>query len=77
MPVVSEPWFELPLITEWTKDKADGTYAATNIEKYKVYIRDTPSVFNLPDEVLASINAFDVYVAEEKQRALEEAKQSR
>ena len=74
MPVVSEPWFELPLVTEWTEDKANGTYAATNIEKFKIHMRDTPSVFNLPAEVLMSMNQYDVYIAEEKERAMEEVK---
>ena len=74
MPVVSEPWFELPLVTEWTEDKANGTYAATNIEKFKIHMRDTPSVFNLSAEVLMSMNQYDVYIAEEKERAMEEVK---
>tara|TARA_R100001082_G_scaffold31253_1_gene15860 strand:+ start:7764 stop:8003 length:240 start_codon:yes stop_codon:yes gene_type:complete len=73
LPVVSEPWFNLPIVTEWTWDKADGTIAATSIEQRKVQIRDIPSVFNLPPEVLISMNAFDAYVAEEKQRQIEEA----
>ena len=37
-------------------------------------MRDTPSVFNLSAEVLMSMNQFDVYIAEEKERAMEEVK---
>ena len=74
MPVVSEPWFELPVVTEWTWDKANGTHAATNIEHYTIKMRDVPSVMTLPPEVLISMNQFDAYIAEEKERAMEEAK---
>jgi hypothetical protein len=77
LPLVSEPWFELPIVTEWTKDKASETYAATNIEKFKIKIRDTPAVLNLHPEELLSMNEFDVYISEEKQRAMEEAKAHR
>ena len=74
MPVVSEPWFEFPVVTEWTWDKANGTHAATNIEHYTIKMRDVPSVMTLPPEVLISMNQYDAYIAEEKERAMEEAK---
>ena len=37
-------------------------------------MRDVPSVMSLPPEVLVSMNQFDAYIAEEKERAMEEAK---
>ena len=74
MPLVSEPWFELPVVTEWTKDKANDTYAATNIERFKIKLRDIPSATALEPEILISMNQYDAYIAEEKERAMEEAK---
>jgi len=74
LPVVSEPWFELPVVTEWTWDKANGTHAATHIEQYRIKVRDVPSVMSLSPEVLISMNQYDAYIAEEKERAMEEAK---
>jgi len=73
LPLVSEPWFELPIVTEWTKDKASETYAATRIERHRINIRDAPSVLNTELTELASMNEFDNYIAEEKRRAQEEA----
>lgn len=73
MPLVSEPWFELPIVTEWTKDKANEKYSATNIEKHRVSLMDMPSVLNSGIEEIVSMNQFDAYIAEEKQRAQEEA----
>jgi len=73
LPLVSEPWFELPIVTEWTKDKANEKYSATNIEKHRVSLMDMPSVLNSGIEEIVSMNQFDAYIAEEKQRAQEEA----
>jgi hypothetical protein len=73
LPLVSEPWFELPIVTEWTKDKANETYAATRIEKYRIDIRDMPSVLNSGMTEIASMNEFDNFISEEKMRAQEEA----
>ena len=74
MPVVSEPWFEIPVVTEWTWDKANDTYAATNIERFKIKLRDIPSATALEPEILISMNQYDAYIAEEKERLMEEAK---
>ena len=73
MPLVSEPWFELPIVTEWTKDKANEKYSATSIEKHRASLMDMPSVLNSGIEEIVSMNQFDAYIAEEKQRAQEEA----
>ena len=73
MPLVSEPWFELPIVTEWTRDKANEKYTATNIERHRVNIIDMPAVINSDLDVIASMNQYDLYVAEQKQHAQEEA----
>ena len=62
------------MVTEWTKDEASETYAATNIERYRVNIRDVPSILNTGLTEIASMNEFDNYIAEEKERAHEEAR---
>ena len=73
---MSEPWFEVPLVTEWqvNTEGGDTKVSATNIEKVRVNLRDTPSIMNTPSDVLIAMNQFDVYVAEEERQAMEEAK---
>ena len=77
MPLVCAPWFEQPVVTEWTKDKASDSYAATNIERFTIKVRDVPSATALEPELLISMNQYDAYVAEEKERAMEEAKHTK
>ena len=73
---MSEPWFEVPLVTEWqvNTEGGDTKVYATNIEKVRGNLRDTPSIMNTPSDVLIAMNQFDVYVAEEERQAMEEAK---
>ena len=73
MPLVSEPWFELPIVTEWTKDKANEKYSATNFETHRVSLRDMPAILNSGIEELASMNQYDLYISEQKQQAHENA----
>ncbi len=54
MPVVSEPWFEMPLAVEWKTE--EGRTTVTQVEKYRVRIRGTPSVFGMPADVLKAMN---------------------
>ena len=76
---MSEPWFELPLVTEWqvSTEGGDTKVSATHIERVRVKMRDTPSIINTPADVLTAMNQFDVYVAEKEQQAMEEAKARR
>ena len=73
---MSEPWFDMPIVTDWqiTTEGGDTKVSATNIEKVRVNLRDVPSIVNTPADVIAAMNQFDVYVAEKEQDALEEAK---
>ena len=71
MPLVNEPWFELPIVTEWTKN--DETIKATCIEKVRVDVRDLPSIFGGQPEVLQAMNEFDVYVHDQEEQARREA----
>ena len=76
---MSEPWFELPVVTAWQLDTEGGDtkVTASHIEKVRVKLRDVPSIINTPADVLNAMNQFDVYVAEKEQQAMEEAKAGR
>lgn len=71
MPVVSEPWFEMPLAVEWKTE--EGRTTVTQVEKYRVRIRGTPSVFGMPADVLKAMNDLDVYLAEQERDAQAQA----
>ena len=71
MPIVNEPWFELPIVTEWTKE--GNAIKATQIERFRVDVRDVPSVLGSPPEVITGMNQYDRWYAEEQRRAQEEA----
>ena len=70
---MSEPWFEIPLVTEWgIKTEGEDTKVfAENIEKVRVRLREMPSIINTPADVLSAMNQFDVYVAEKEQEAMD------
>ena len=72
MPVVSEPWFEMPLATEWETTK-DGLTTVTRVETHKVMIRGTPSIFGMPPDIVKGMNELDVYQAELEREASEQA----
>ena len=76
MPFVCEPWFELPLVTEWktTTDGRDPIIQATNIEQIRVNVRDTPSITGYSADVLSAMNQYDQYMAEREREAMEESK---
>ena len=75
MPLVCEPWFEQPVVTEWTKE-GESRYRATAIERIRVNIRDCPSVLGGPPELTAGMNEYDRWYAEQERNAMEEAKQN-
>ena len=79
MPFVSEPWFEMPVVTQWQIDTVGGDtkVSAINIEKVRVKLREMPSITNTPADVLSAMNQFDVYVAEKEQQAIDEARARR
>ena len=72
MPVVSEPWFELPIPMEWETNK-DGHTTVTRVDKHRVNIRNMPSVFGMPTDILKAMNELDVHEAELEREANEEA----
>ena len=72
MPVVSEPWFEMPLATEW-KTTEDGQTTVTRVETHRVRIRGTPSIFGMPPDIVKGMNELDVYQAELEREAHEQA----
>ena len=76
---MSEPWFELPVVTEWQVNTVGGDtkVSAINIEKVRVKLSDVPSIINTPADVLNAMNQFDVYVAEKEQQAIDEARARR
>ena len=71
-----EPWFDIPLVTEWKKttDGRDTILQATNIETFRVDIRDTPSITGYSPELVSAMNQYDQYVSEREQEAMERAK---
>lgn len=73
---MSNPWFELPLVTEWqvSTEGGDTKVSATNIEKVRVKLREMPSVTNTPADVIHAMNQFDVYIAEREQEEMERQK---
>ena len=71
MPVVSEPWFHIPIPMEWQTE--DGHTTVTRVEKHRVKIRGTPSVFGMPPDILKAMNELDIYQAEREQEAIDEA----
>ena len=72
---MSEPWFEMPVVTEWQikTEGRDTTISATYIEKIRVKLREMPSVLNTSPDILNAMNQFDVYIAEKEKDAMEEA----
>ena len=70
--MVSEPWFEMPLATEWTTTK-DGRTTVTRVETYRVKIRGTPSIFGMPPDVVKGMNDLDIYQADLEREAHEQA----
>ena len=72
MPVVSEPWFELPLATEWESDE-EGRTTVTCVETHRVNIRGTPSVFGMPTDILKAMNELDAHVADLERESHEQA----
>ena len=72
MPVVSEPWFEMPLATEWTTTE-EGRTTVTCVETHRVKIRGTPSVFGMPPDILKGMNELDIHQAEMEKEAHEQA----
>ena len=75
MPVVSDPWFEMPLATEWTTTE-EGRTTVTCVETHRVKIRGTPSVFGMPVDILKAMNELDAHVAELERDAHEQAQAS-
>ena len=71
MPLVNEPWFELPIVTEWTKN--DETIKATCIEKVRVDVRDLPSILGAPPEIIMAMNEYDRWRHEQEEEAHREA----
>lgn len=73
-----EPWFEIPLVTEWkiTAGGRDTIIEATNIEKVRVDIRDTPSILGSHPDIMTAMNQYDNYVAGLEQEEMEKAKQT-
>jgi len=71
---VSNPWFEIPLVTEWyvTSEGGDTKISARNIEQVRVKLREMPSILNTPGDVLTAMNQFDVYVAEKEKEQMDE-----
>ena len=72
---MSEPWFEVPLVTEWhiITEGGDTKVSAANIDSVRVNLRDMPSIVNTPPDVLNSMNQYDVYIAEREREQMEEA----
>ena len=71
MPVVSEPWFEMPLAVEWKTE--EGRTTVTRVERHRVKILGTPSVFGMPADILKAMNELDAHVAELEREAHEQA----
>ena len=71
MPVVSEPWFEMPLAVEW--ETKEGRTTVTRVEKHRVKILGTPSVFGMPTDILKAMNELDTHIAELEREAHEQA----
>ena len=56
---------------EWHTSE-DGHTTVTRVEKHRVKIRGTPSVFGMAPDVLRAMNELDVYQAELEREAMEE-----
>ena len=74
-----EPWFEVPLVTEWniTTEGRDTMIKATSIEKTRVVIRDIPSITTTSADILSAMNSYDAFVAEQEREAVEDAKRKK
>jgi len=57
---------------EWETNK-DGHTTVTRVDKHRVNIRNTPSVFGMPTDILKAMNELDVHEAELEREANEEA----
>ena len=75
MPLVSEPWFEVPLVTEWSREKGTN-FRATRIERFKVTVRDMPSVLGYHPDVVEAMNEYDQWQHEQEQGQMEGARKS-
>jgi len=71
LPIVNEPWFELTVVTEWTNE--GNTMRASQIERFRVDVRDSPSILESDPEIVSGMNQYDQWYNEEKRRAQEEA----
>lgn len=61
----------MPLAVEWKTE--EGRTTVTRVERHRVNIRGTPSVFGMPTDVLKAMNELDVHIAELETEAHEEA----
>ena len=61
----------MPLAVEWKTE--EGRTTVTRVERLRVNIRGTPSVFGMPTDVLKAMNELDAYVAELESEAHEQA----
>ena len=68
---MNEPWFELPVVTEWTNE--GNTMRASQIERFRVDVRDSPSILGSPPEIVSGMNQYDQWYNEEQRRSQEEA----
>ena len=72
-----EPWFNIPLVTEWTTTTDGGAtiIQATNIEQVRTPIRDIPSVVGSSPDIISAMNQYDQYVSEREQEEYNKVKQ--
>ena len=61
----------MPIPMEWQTSE-DGQTTVTRVEKHRVKIRGTPSVFGMPPDVLKAMNELDAHVAELEREAMEQ-----
>jgi hypothetical protein len=71
LPLVNEPWFELPIVTEWTL--TDETIKATCIERIRVDVRDLPSVLGSSPDIIMAMNEYERWAQEQQEQAQREA----
>ena len=57
---------------EWQTSE-DGQTTVTRVEKHRVKIRGTPSVFGMAPDILKAMNELDAHIAELEREAMEEA----
>ena len=56
---------------EW--ETKDGHTTVTRVEKHRVKIRGTPSVFGMAPDILKAMNELDMHQAERERDAMDEA----